>query len=114
MTKTHFTRTGYSPIACGRPKGRSTGSVERVTCLDCKKHPAFLKAADEQIAAREAAYLAQTPRQYAEPWRGGNIECSRCGGGLFRYKGRTLFNETYVCSACGQPTQRPTETGMCS
>ena len=107
MTKTHLTN------GCGR--GQSTTSdVSRVTCLNCQATPAYATAKADHDAERARAFMAQTPRQFREPWNTGNIVCKSCGNDRFRMGDRTCYGhyENYVCSACGGTESRLTETGM--
>jgi len=113
--KTHFaTETG---AACGR-EARSrciTANVWVVSCLKCQQTPEFTQAQDAALAASKAAFDAQEPRSYSEPWMStGNIACPDCGGEQFRYKGRSCHGhyDDYVCAHCGTTTSRLTETGM--
>jgi hypothetical protein len=106
-------------VACGRAVVTGTWvtpKVYRVTCLNCKTTPEFFDAKAEQDAARKAAFEAQEPRQYIEPWRSNTVAmvCSECSGQLFREGDRTCYGHyaNYHCAACGHVESRLTETGM--
>lgn len=98
---------------CGRGKA-TTSDVRRVSCLICNTSEPFLTAKAAADVAKREAFYAQTPRQFREPWRSGNIVCRECGGDEFRMGDRTCYGhyENYVCSACGHSESRLTETGM--
>jgi hypothetical protein len=115
VTKTHFSPNSQNLIACHRfvnARTRKTAEPSRVTCLDCKSTDRYAKAAAADQDRREAAFKAQTPRQFEEPWGKGRIVCRKCQGDLFRDNGRSLDHYRYVCAECGETTLRLTETGM--
>lgn len=111
--KYHFEVNGKS--ACGRGKN-ATAIARAVTCLVCKSRPDFIAAKAESDAARQAAFEAQVPREFAEPWhpRPVTIVCRECDGRLFRQGDRTCHGHyaNYHCAACGHVESRLTETGM--
>lgn len=110
--KTHYEH-GPHGNACGRASSNSTTEPHRVTCLVCQKSDQFLAAKSVADAAKHEAFMAQTPRQFREPWKSGNIVCE-CGSDLFRMGNRTCYGhyQNYHCSACGHIESRLTETGM--
>ena len=118
MTKTHFavpaTGGGTDP-SCGRGfNSRRSDSVSRVDCIACRRTPEFQSAEAEDSRAREAAFMAQEPRTFGEPWREGIIVCRECQGDTFRRGDRTCYGhyENFHCASCGHVESRLTETGM--
>lgn len=112
MAKTHLKINNRT--ACGRAAKFTTEHVNRVTCLNCKSQPEYIKVAVVAFAKETEAFLAQEPRRFAEPWKDGTITCVECLGDLFRQGNRTCCGhyDNFVCAACGETTQRLTETGM--
>lgn len=116
--KTHFYVRDNQPV-CGRCVTNGTRispQVHRVTCLNCKNSPEFSTAKAENDAARQAAFMAQEPRKYIEPWHTKTVAmvCKNCSGELFREGDRTCYGHyaNYHCAACGHVESRLTETGM--
>lgn len=111
-TKTHFKMNNGT--ACGRPATRTSDVVNRVTCLNCKKQPEFIDAQATALAKETERFMAQEPRQIAEPWKDGVITCDVCLGDKFREANRTCYGHyaNYVCAGCGANQSRLTETGM--
>lgn len=109
--KFHFSVNG-SPL-CGRG-ARLTSVPRQVTCLVCQRADQFLAALNAENAERHKAFMAQTPREFREPWRDGNVVCRECGGTEFRMGDRTCYGhyENYHCASCGHVESRLTETGM--
>lgn len=99
--------------ACGRGQRIDT-NVYRVDCGLCVKQDAYILAKDEADSAKHAAFMAQTPRQYGEPWKDGIIVCQN-GHDTFRYGDRSCYGhyDNFVCATCGDVQSRLTETGMC-
>jgi hypothetical protein len=119
MTKNHLhaNETTSTVAACGRylgTKGRGVQAAawRRVTCLNCRQSDTFLAAKAVWEAAEQAAFEAQTPREFEEPWGHGPIVCRSCETTYFRDGGRSLDHYRFVCAECGQTTLRLTETGM--
>lgn len=114
MVKYHFVLEKGN--ACGRPGRVITDKVQYVTCLNCRRTPEFVAAMIELKAQKEAAFEAQTPRKFSEPWHQGNVPmvCKSCGNDTFREADRTCYGHyaNYVCAACGGTESRLTETGM--
>jgi DNA-directed RNA polymerase subunit RPC12/RpoP len=110
-TRIHFKSNDLA--ACGRGT-RLTENVHQVDCRACGKRPEYIDAMATAQAAKLEAFLAQEPREFAEPWREGKIVCGGCMGTLFREADRTCYGHyaNYVCAQCGETTQRLTETGM--
>jgi hypothetical protein len=110
--RTHFTIKNQRPI-CGRGK-RVTDNISRVDCRLCLARPETVEFMAKAAAEKTAAFLAQEPRRYAEPWKPGDIICSECGHNLFRYAGRSCMGHysEHVCAKCGHSESRLTETGM--
>jgi hypothetical protein len=107
--KTHLTQ------GCNRGK-RLTTDVYQVDCEACKRTVPFQVAKEAADAAKQAAFLEQTPRHFREPWYQEDklIACRFCGGILFRQADRTCYGHyaNYVCANCGNTESRLTETGM--
>lgn len=107
---------GYES-ACGRGR-RLAETPSRVTCDLCKAKPAFIEAKARVDAARQAAFEAQVPRTFSEPWHQpyGSVPmvCKGCGGDQFRHGDRTCMGhyDNFHCAACGHIESRLTETGM--
>lgn len=117
MNKTHLAVLSIGTnvtTACGR-KGRTSDEARRVTCLVCQSKPAFAEVKFNEDQARQAAFLAQTPRQMQEPWyeHGTIMVCRECGTDQFRMGDRTTMGhyQSYVC-VNGHTESRLTETGM--
>lgn len=114
MVKYHLV-TESGP-ACGRAAKVITDRVFQVTCLNCQKTPVFIEAKADLDAQRKAAFMAQEPRQYIEPWHTKTVAmvCKNCSGELFREGDRTCYGHyaNYHCAACGHVESRLTETGM--
>jgi hypothetical protein len=117
--KTHFAVKppfdASETAACGRGRnGHMTADTYGVTCLSCKGKDSFILAEDEAKSARHARFMAQEPRQMAEPWKDRQVICSKCSGDLFRYGDRTCYGhyQNFHCAACGHVESRLTETGM--
>jgi hypothetical protein len=113
MIKTHFAASDTSGSDCGRGTVTNTDPY-RVTCGHCKNRPAHDTALHAAAVARKAAFEAQVPRTYREPWRDGNITCRECEGDLFRSGDRTCYGhyDNFHCANCGHVESRLTETGM--
>ena len=114
--KTHFAvPVAFSTevvASCGRGK-RLDSNVYRVDCELCKNRDAYILAKEEADRKKHDAFIAQTPRQFGEPWKDGIIVCQN-GHDLFRYRGRSCYGhyDDFVCSECGDVQSRLTETGM--
>lgn len=114
MLKTHYEH-GPHGTACGRASTHTTTNVYRVTCLSCKSRDQFLVSLKIADDARKAAFEAQVPRQFDEPWhRDQKIICKSCGGDTFRHGGRTCYGhyDNWHCANCDNVESRLTETGM--
>lgn len=118
MRKTHFSvdPANSTQVACGREVNDhgQTPFTERVTCGTCKQRTSFKRQKVKDDKAKHERFLAQSPREVAEPWREGNVHCTNCGNMLFRIGDRTCYGhyENYHCSSCGHVESRLTETGM--
>jgi hypothetical protein len=100
---------------CGR--GRLlANNVSRVTCLLCQDSDDYRTQLAEFKAKREAAFWAQEPTtvvpQFGRVNDDGVMDCYKCGGVLFRDRGRDLFNYNYECANCQTLIRPMTETGM--
>lgn len=108
--KTHFIN------GCGRE--RKVAAVSQVTCLVCQATPQFIETKANTDAARQAAFEAQVPRTFSEPWHQpyGKVPltCKNCAGRLFRQGDRTCYGhyDNFHCASCGHVESRLTETGM--
>lgn len=117
MRKTHFSvdPANSLDVACGRTVNDhgQTPFVERVTCGACKNRGEYDRAMKDHLIAKEKSFMAQTPRQYGEPWRDGIIVCQN-GHDTFRLGDRTCYGhyDNFVCATCGDVQSRLTETGM--
>lgn len=117
MLKTHYLANGR--IACNRV-ARSTGAaravdnVFAVNCGLCRNNQDFKDAVEVALAAKQAAFEAQTPKP-ATHLLGHALICLMCDGTLFRYQGRSCMGhyDDYVCANCGTVNSTLTETGMC-
>lgn len=107
---THFQADNQS--ACGRAPGGTTNTFA-VTCGSCILRNSFQDAHEKAKREKKAAFEAQVPRKFAEPWKDGNITCP-CGSDLFRHADRTCYGhyDNWVCASCGSNQSRLTETGM--
>lgn len=99
--------------ACGVGRRIDT-NVYRVDCLKCQGLSEYRLVKEKADAAKQAEFMAQTPRQMGEPWRDGLIVCRNCQGDLFRIGDRTCYGHyaNFHCSSCGHVESRLTETGM--
>ena len=113
MAKTHFTINDRTVCGTINPLRRTT-IPQRTTCLKCTRQPEYLEAKGKEDEERKAAFMAQEPRTYKEPWKSGTIECSECGNTEFRIGDRTCYGhyENFHCANCGHVESRLTETGM--
>lgn len=117
--RTHFAvKVAFSTevvASCGRGS-RVDSNVYNVDCLACQKRDAYILAKDEADSKRHAAFMAQEPRQFMEPWHTEKkaMRCRNCGNGTFRMGDRTCYGhyQDYVCAECGHKESRLTETGM--
>lgn len=113
--KPPFDTTARSLCGAGT---RRTENVWNVDCLNCQKSDVFILAMDEAKREKHERFLAQTPREFAEPWHQPygerKIECKSCGGNTFRQGDRTCYGhyDNFHCSNCGNVESRLTETGM--
>src|SRR5919206_2938650 len=118
--RTHF---GINPpfstavvSACGVGRRIDT-DTRRVDCLNCQRQDSFILAKDEADSAREKAFQEQTPHtvvpQFGRVNDDGVMDCSYCGGVLFRERPRSLFSYHFVCAneECGKSMHPMTETG---
>lgn len=111
--KTHF-QVNDAPV-CGRG-ARISLHPRRVDCLLCRNTVEFKAAEYDDEVARAAAFQAQVPQTFREPWytEPTLIVCDGCGADKFRMADRTCYGhyENYVCASCGHTESRLTETGM--
>jgi hypothetical protein len=116
MKKRHFVNGVIT--ACNRDVVAGTWTARGVsdtTCLNCKGSRLWLEASAKDAAERAAAFEAQVPRSFNEPWKSGvPMVCKGCGGFLFRDAGRSCHGhyQDFTCSDCGHIESRLTETGM--
>ena len=121
--KKHYAPTGEPKGVCGRSFGvhGGTSNTFDVTCGSCILRNQFQEDHQKAVIAKEAAFMATTPRQFAEPWNDGIIVCRGkveggypCDSTLFRQADRTCYGhyDNFKCSECGHVESRLTETGM--
>jgi hypothetical protein len=115
--KTHLATGAPAHAVCNRGR-RLTDTVTYVDCGFCRNSSEYRDAMEKRNAAIEADFAAQTPRtvvpQFGRVNDDGVMECSGCGGVLWRERPRSLFSYHYVCEGCGQSVYPMTETGMCT
>lgn len=118
MKKTHW-YNGTKNV-CGQPVNmlhdRSLNintNTFRTDCGSCILRNEFQEAHQKAVLAKEAAFQAQEPREYGEPWKDGVITCKN-GHTLLRYRGRSCYGhyDDWECSQCEDKPSRLTETGM--
>lgn len=99
--------------ACGRGSRVDT-DVYRVDCLKCQGLSEYRLVKEKADAAKHEAFMAQVPRIMGEPWKDGQILCSKCNHDLFRVGDRTCYGHyaNFHCANCGHVESRLTETGM--